>query len=169
VKWKSGASIDDGTGSNTVYYPNTPFGYSYTPPEEGYIAQSSASGQAKITMTCCPSTCQIVESGVLNYSGTGWNGWSCPAGTVIVEGSIRAYVATNLLAAYDGLGFVAAEGQGVKWKSGASIDDGTGSNTIYYPDTPFGYSYTPPEEGYIAQSSASGQAKITMACCPSTD
>jgi len=104
------------------------------------------SGTATYTVTCgeLPST-QIVNSSALNYSGTGWGGWSCPAGTQIVSAT-----ATNT-------GGVVTMGELVLWKAGAS----TGSYT--YPNTPFGYTFNSGsnEQGVIAQNNGNA-APITL-------
>ena len=73
-----------------------------------------------------------VTSAGLNYGPTGWGGWSCPANYTVVDGSLKVS-GGDLAATY-------------AWKPGAT----TGS--VNYPNTPFGYTYTPPEEGFIGQN-----------------
>jgi hypothetical protein len=152
AKWDFSASIDDGTGTDTVIsYPATPWGYTFTRPEEGYIAQASASGDAIITMTCCPSTCSRFQG-----SSDGWVGVQCNVDEVVAGVSV---------ASTDGSGMANEGNVAMKWKLGASIDDGNGT-VCSYPNTPYDFIFTPPKEGYIAQATESGIVSITMACCP---
>lgn len=74
---------------------------------------------------------QIVNSALLYYGPTGWGGWSCPTGTTVYACAVSegATVAQKLL-----------------WVPGAYVD------SVYYPSTPFGYTYTPPETGCIVQN-----------------
>lgn len=93
----------------------------------------------------CSPELDVVEvvSAPLYYSSTGWAGWSCPTGTQVFD----AWV----------VGITAA--QSALWKPGASL---AGS---VYPNTPFGYTYTPPEEGFIAQADGTGgTAYIHLLC-----
>jgi len=76
-----------------------------------------------------------VTSGGLRYGPTGWGGWSCPAGTTVIDGTL-VVSGGDLAATY-------------AWKPGAT----TGS--FSYPNTQpggTGYNYTSPEEGYIGQN-----------------
>lgn len=73
-----------------------------------------------------------VTSGGLKYGPTGWGGWSCPANTTVIDGSL-VVSGGDLAATY-------------AWKPGAT------TGTVNYPNTPFGYTYTPPEEGFIGQN-----------------
>jgi len=101
-------------------------------------------GTAQYTVNCneTPST-QIVRSSPLNYSGTGWGGWSCPAGTKIVSATAENSTGGVQMAEL------------VLWRPGASV----GSFT--FPTTPFGYSYVTGEEGAIAQNNGA-TAPITL-------
>ncbi|MBU0845703.1 hypothetical protein KKH23_00650 [Patescibacteria group bacterium] len=89
-----------------------------------------------------------VVSSPLNYSGTGWGGWSCPTGLVVVNAGVQ--------------GNIYPVGESVVWKPGASTAGG-----VNYPNTPFGYTYTPPEEGYIVQNGGKAQTlQIWLDCAP---
>lgn len=90
-----------------------------------------------------PST-QIVRSAALNYAGTGWGGWSCPAGTQIVSATAENSSGVVQMAEID------------LWRSGASTSTG-----VNYPATPFGYTYATGEEGAIAQNDGAA-APITL-------
>ena len=68
-------------------------------------------------------------SSVLHYSGTGWGGWSCPAGTVVVGGGYTPSDHTVLIS------------EAAK----------PGSASGLYPVYPH-YTYTPPEEGWVVQN-----------------
>jgi hypothetical protein len=68
----------------------------------------------------------------LNYNGAGgWAGWSCPAGTTVVDGGYLPETADVAVS--------------MAWVPGASVAG------VDYPYTPFGYTYTPPEEGWLVQ------------------
>ena len=89
-----------------------------------------------------------VDSAVLEYGPLGWGGWSCPANTIVVEGSL-----------------VVSGGdidQSFAWLPGAT----TGS--VNYPDTPFGYTYGTGETGYIAQNDNDSGESIVLSfdCMP---
>lgn len=86
-----------------------------------------------------------VESAMMNFGPTGWAGWSCPTDhPYVVGGNTDCILAlSNSLA----------------WEPGASV---AGFN---YPITPFGYVYTPPEEGWIVQNGGTSQScKIYVDC-----
>ena len=85
-----------------------------------------------------------VVSNMMNFGPTGWAGWSCPAGSYVIEGTTNC----SLPLAHS-----------LVWKPGASVD---GTN---YPATPFGYTYTHPEEGWIVQNGGTSQScKIYLTC-----
>jgi len=110
------------------------------------------SGTAQYTVSCneAPNT-QIVRSATLNLSGTGWGGWSCPAGTQIV--SATAEEATG----GTGNGTVAELDL---WRSGASTAG------VNYPSTPWGYTYGTGEEGAIAQNDGdTGETIVLVLTC----
>jgi hypothetical protein len=93
--------------------------------------------------------CVTVESSVLNYSGQGWAGWSCPNSLTISDCTA---VALDTIPTFEA-------GSITLWKEGASV------GTVTYPATPFGYTYTPPEEGCLVQAQAPGSAQIILTCC----
>ena len=83
-------------------------------------------------------------SGDLNYSATGWAGWSCPADTHAVGGGV---IENTYPMGPEGIA-----------EPGATI----GSST--YPVFPH-YTFTPPETGYVAQNGGTAQtAKIYVDC-----
>ncbi len=100
------------------------------------------SGTAVYTVSC--SETQIVRSSPMNYAGTGWAGWSCPAGTQIVS----AYAENS--------SGVVSMGELDLWRAGATTTGG-----VAYPATPFGYTYSSGEEGVIAQNNGAA-APITL-------
>jgi hypothetical protein len=111
------------------------------------------SGFIRWTVDCgeVPAT-QTVISSALNYSSTGWGGWSCPAGTEIVSASVAT--------ASDGTGTPSYPIASLTlWEPGASVGGAT------YPNTPFGYTYTPPEEGAIVQNGGTGQTLYIVLEC----
>jgi len=80
-----------------------------------------------------------VVSSMLNFSSTGWGGWSCPAGMKVVGGTTDC---TQPLAV----------------SKAANPDD------PQYPAYPH-YTYTPPEEGWVVQNGGTGQScKIYVDC-----
>jgi predicted ribosomally synthesized peptide with SipW-like signal peptide len=92
-----------------------------------------------------PADIITVTSANLNFSATGWGGWSCSvpdhpyvvSATTNCAGSLTQYL----------------------WEPGAT----TGS--VNYPNTPFGYTYTPPEEGSIVQMGGTAQTcNIILQC-----
>lgn len=92
-----------------------------------------------------------VVSADLHYSDTGWGGWSCPAGMVVVNAGVQ--------------GNIYPVGESIVWKPGATTAGG-----VSYPNTPFGYTYTPPEEGYIVQNGGRAQTlQIWLDCAPPHD
>jgi hypothetical protein len=79
------------------------------------------------------------ESSVMNFSSTGWAGWSCPAGTKVVGGTTDC---TEPLAI----------------SKAANPDDSQ------YPVYPH-HTYTPPEEGWVVQNGGTAQScKIYVDC-----
>jgi predicted ribosomally synthesized peptide with SipW-like signal peptide len=88
-----------------------------------------------------------VLSDLLNYNGSGgWGGWSCPEGTIVVDGGYLPATADVAVS--------------MKWAPGASYD-GTS-----YPNTPWGgYTYhsgwVPPEEGWIVRDGGLPGSPIT--------
>ena len=67
-----------------------------------------------------------------NFNGAGgWAGWSCPPNHTVVDGGYLPETADVTVS--------------MAWKPGASVAG------VTYPSTPFGYTYTPPEEGWIVQ------------------
>jgi predicted ribosomally synthesized peptide with SipW-like signal peptide len=85
-------------------------------------------------------------SSVLNFSSTGWGGWSCPTPDhpyVVSATNNCTQPVTQYL-----------------WQPGAS------AGGVNYPNTPFGYTYTPPEEGSIVQNGGgTGQScQIILQC-----
>ncbi len=94
------------------------------------------SGSFVWTVSCGePPVTTTVTSSNLNYSGTGWGGWSCPAPTPNIWS-----------ASYTGPGVLNV----TLWQPGASVPGFT------YPTTPFGYVYGAGEEGAIAQATGTG-------------
>lgn len=88
-----------------------------------------------------------VVSAWLEYGPNGWGGWSCPIGMTVVDAGIQ-----------DNDHDVA---QALVWKPGASVDG------YDYPETPFGYTYSEGEEGYIVQNNNVGQElRIWLDCAP---
>lgn len=93
-----------------------------------------------------------VTSSVLNFSGTGWGGWSCPSTYPQV---LDAYLQD---AGTDGDPAVAAHTLYL-WEPGASADG------VDYPYTPFGYTYNEGETGAIVQNGGTSQsAQIVLTC-----
>ena len=86
----------------------------------------------------------IVTSNLLKYGPTGWGGWSCPTGTTVFECNVNAG---------------ASIAQKILWIPGAT------TGAVNYPNTPFGYTYTPPETGCIVQNDNDGEnIYITLTC-----
>ncbi len=83
-----------------------------------------------------------VTSAILNYGPTGWAGWSCPAGTTVVDGSL-VVSGGDLAVTY-------------AWKPGAT------TGTVNYPATPFGYTYGIGETGYIGQNDNDSGESIVL-------
>ena len=91
-----------------------------------------------------PADIITVTSADLGFAGTGWGGWSCPADhTYVVSATTNcAGPLTQYL-----------------WEPGAT----TGS--VDYPDVPWDYTYTPPEEGSIVQMGGTGETcNIILQC-----
>ena len=117
---------------------------------------------ATVACTKSPSTppdnggAERIYSNVLNYSATGWGGWSCPAGSIIVNAQ-----ALDASAGGDPSLMPEADppmAQFILWKDGASTAEG-----VTYPDTPFGYTYGSGEEGAIAQNGGGVGRPIVLA------
>jgi hypothetical protein len=92
-----------------------------------------------------PAEIITVTSSTMNFSSTGWAGWSCPVtNPYIVSGSTNcALPVANSLA----------------WKPGATV----GASS--YPTTPFGYTYGAGEQGWIVQNGGTGQScNIILQC-----
>lgn len=89
-------------------------------------------------------TITVTSGAILDFGPNGWAGWSCPAGTTVVSGQAD----------------LVDSAQSALWKAGASLGGAT------YPSTPFGYTYTPPEEGFIVQNDNDGEPgrTITLVC-----
>lgn len=95
-----------------------------------------------------PADIITVKSATLNFSGTGWGGWSCPvpdhpyvvSATTDCTGPLTQYL----------------------WEPGAS------AGGVNYPNTPFGYTYTPPEEGSIVQMGGTGESCHIILQCSDT-
>ena len=100
---------------------------------------------------CTTVEVEEVVSNELSFSSTGWGGWSCPTGTFAVDCSVDVDpgpVAQILI-----------------WEPGASESGG-----VTYPNTPFSYTYTPPETGCIVQNGGVGQKIfITVTCADSCE
>lgn len=87
-----------------------------------------------------PVTIVRTQTGI---AATGWYGWSCPAGSTIVSGSV------DTLLVVDGPA-----------KSGVTTDGWT------YPDY-FHYDYTPPEEGWVVHNAGGPETQVlTIVCQP---
>ena len=86
-----------------------------------------------------------VTSAMMEFSSTGWAGWSCPTTHPnIVEGTTNcSQLLTHSLA----------------WEPGASVAG------VNYPETPFGYTYGSGEEGWIVQNGGTPQScNIILQC-----
>jgi hypothetical protein len=114
----------------------------------------ATSGSMVWTVTCGEVPPPVtITSGQQNFSSTGWAGWSCPAGSTIVSASVDTAPIKG--------GVVLPITSITNWEPGASI------GTTNYPNTPFGYTYTPPEEGAIVQNGGTGQSLyIVLVCQP---
>ncbi len=72
----------------------TPFGYTYGANEYGFILQNALNGQnsgVQIELFYADPLpgYTITKSATLNYSGTGWGGWSAPSGQVVSGGGFQ--------------------------------------------------------------------------------
>ena len=116
-----------------------------------YVAPKFSSAFARPAYAAATPAPLIVISAVLNFSGTGWGGWSCPPG----HGIAAAFVQKP------GGGTPDHPSTVYLWKPGATAPGAT------YPSTPFGYLYTPPEEGAIVQNGGTAQSlEIVLTCVP---
>ncbi len=81
-------SVFKPVGPGTV----TPFGYTYGANEYGFLFRDAVNGasnpgvQIELYFADLMPGYTITESSQLNYSGTGWGGWSAPAGHVVSGG-----------------------------------------------------------------------------------
>ena len=92
-----------------------------------------------------------VTSVTLFFSSTGWGGWSCPSGFGIYSATVQK----------PGGGTPDYPVSITLWEPGAT------AGGVTYPSTPFGYTYTPPEEGAIVQNGGTGQSlQIVLTCVP---
>ena len=83
-----------------------------------------------------------VVSAMLNFSSTGWGGWSCPAGTKVVGGTTDCTLPL-------------------------AISKAANPGDAQYPVYPH-YTYTPPEEGWVVQNGGTGQScQIYVDCLAS--
>jgi len=102
-------------------------------------------GSATWTVSCGePPVTTTVTSSNLNYSNTGWGGWSCPTTTPNIWS-----------ASYTGPGVLNV----TLWQPGASVPGVYVPPPNYgntYPATPSGYLYGVGEEGAIAQATGTG-------------
>lgn len=89
-----------------------------------------------------------VTSATLQYGPNGWAGWSCPANTTVVDGSL-VVSGGDLVSTY-------------VWKPGAT------TGTVTYPSTPHGYTYGSGETGYIGQNDNDSGESIVLSfdCLP---
>lgn len=72
----------------------TPFGYTYGANEYGFILQNALNGpnngvQMRLFYADPLAGYTITKSSVLNYSGTGWGGWSAPSGDAVSGGGFQ--------------------------------------------------------------------------------
>jgi len=135
------------------------------PPFEGYVAQDwpancptlSGTGvnQDGTDLGCdlwvevtgfeeCEKTIQVTSS-MMNFSSTGWAGWSCPSEypNIVTGTTDCALPLTYSLA----------------WQTGASVDG------HLFPTTPWGYIYGANEEGWIVQNGGDGQSCHIILTC----
>jgi hypothetical protein len=121
----------------------TPFGYTYGPNEYGWVVCDAEDGIGSPNSYIydiyadMPPGYEVVTK-TLNFGDTGWGGWSCPAGKVILGGGFEA------------TGPVAVSMPGTPGLV-----------------TPWGYIYGPNEYGWIirdAPDSASNTIKIYAIC-----
>jgi len=95
-----------------------------------------------------PADIITVQSAALNFSSTGWGGWSCPTPDhpyVVSATTDCSLPVTQYL-----------------WQPGASAGGAD------YPNTPFAYTYTPPEEGSIVQNGGTSQSCHIILQCSDT-
>lgn len=142
-----------GPGRDTVTVCHVPPG---NPDKAHEITVSARAAQAHLEEhpedLAAPCGAVSVTSAVLNFSGTGWGGWSCPAGYGIYDATVQK--AGGGEPDYP-IGSITL------WEPGATAGGAT------YPNTPFGYTYTPPEEGAIVQNGGTGQSlEIVLTCVP---
>jgi hypothetical protein len=98
------------------------------------------SGSATWTVNC--SDYQVATSSTLNFSSTGWGGWSCPTGTDVLAGSFSGSQPYTL-----GLA-----------KPGQTTDGAT------YPVYPH-YTFPANEEGVVVHNGATPQSGVITAYC----
>jgi len=65
--------------------------YTYGSAEYGWVVQSAEAVSGKIWVVCADPMpgYEIVTSMAFNFSGSGWAGWSCPAGKVSLGGGVQ--------------------------------------------------------------------------------
>ena len=119
------------------------------PPAYGKVGEQRATWVATycdshgpvVTPTPVPTRVYSVR---LNFGPTGWGGWSCPAGTTAVGGGVNvgATVVRQVL-----------------WVPGALVD------SSIYPTTPFGYTYSVGETGWLVQNDNDGETITIYVDC----
>jgi hypothetical protein len=91
-------SAGDTVADFTAFRPvgpgeTTPFGYTYGANEYGFILQSVNASNPGVKFELYyadkPAGYTITKSSQLNYSATGWGGWSAPAGDVVSGGGYQ--------------------------------------------------------------------------------
>ena len=95
--------------------------------------------QKRNQFATCPVGLQRVESGDLYFSSTGWGGWSCPAGTIVVGGGTTCTLPL-------------------------AISKAAKPGDPQYPKYPH-YTYTPPETGWVVQNGGTAQTCKIYAIC----
>lgn len=106
------------------------------PGTEGYV----------FTKTCKAVQLVRVYSDPLNYGPMGWGGWSCPSGTPnVFDGGYLPESATVT--------------HSLAWVPGASVDG------FSYPTTPWGYTYSSGETGWIVQNDNTGKTLTIYLDC----
>jgi hypothetical protein len=115
------------------------------------LSTPGVSGTATWTVSCGELPAPVtIQSAQLNFSSTGAGGWSCPTGDTIVSASVDTAPT---------MGGTVLSNTLTLWKPGASVPGYT------YPNTPFGYTYGPGEEGAIVQNGAIGQSLYIILVC----
>ena len=80
----------------SVSAPGTPGSvwphYTFGAAEYGWVIQNGGTAQSITVYVVCadaPSGYEVVTSSALNFSDTGWAGWSCPTGKVVTGGGFN--------------------------------------------------------------------------------